>query len=170
VLKSGSVDASFPAPSFSPDSGTTPYTVSSDTTVLLDDDPSDGNPHLYAKWGDPSPYLYLGNGDGDPTNDPAVTGLTVNTGATLVLVDQGYWGGGYGTLQLTNDLVIYGTVTSGNLTANGGSGATAGGNGGNITLNSANPPTTNSGTLSAAGGIGPTPGTPGTRTVDGSVL
>ena len=110
VLKSGTVDASFPAPSFSPDFGTTPAIVSSDTTVLLDDDPNDGSPHLYAKTGDPN--LYLGNGNGDTKDDPAVTGLTVNAGVTLVLVDQAYGGAGYGTLQLTNDLVIYGTVTT----------------------------------------------------------
>jgi hypothetical protein len=109
VLKSGTVDASFPDPAFTPHFGGNAFTVSTDTTVLLDEDPNDGNPHLYAKSGDPN--LYLGNGNDDTGDDLAVTGLTVNAGATLVLVDQGYWGG-YGTLQLTNDLVVYGTVTT----------------------------------------------------------
>ncbi len=114
VLASGTVDASFPDPAFSPNFGAIPYVVSSDTTVLLDSDPSDGSPHLYAKAGVSDPRLYLGNGDGDAANDPAVTGLTVDAGATLTLVDQGYCGTGcgYATLQLTNDLVINGTVTT----------------------------------------------------------
>ena len=107
VLKSGTVDASFPDPSFSPDYGDTPAIVNSDTTVLLDEDSNDGN--LYAKSGNPN--LYLGNGDSDTENDLAVTGLTVDAGATLVLVDQDYEGG-FGTLYLTNDLVIYGAVTT----------------------------------------------------------
>jgi hypothetical protein len=110
VLKSGTVDASFPDPSFSPDFGDTPFTVTSNTTVVLDEDPNDGNPHLYAKTNDPN--LYLGNGNDDTGDDPAVTGLRVMASAALVLVDQGYEGGGYATLQLANDLVIYGTVTT----------------------------------------------------------
>jgi hypothetical protein len=105
VLKSGTVDASFPDPAFTPHFGSNPFTVSTDTTVLLDEDLNDGN--LYAISGDPN--LYLGNGNDDTGDDPAVTGLTVNAGVTLVLVDQGY-SGGYATLNLTNDLVIYGTV------------------------------------------------------------
>jgi hypothetical protein len=110
VLKSGTVDASFPDPSFSPDFGTTPYTVSSDTTVLLNDDTVSGN--LCSASGDNNLYIGNGNGTCGDGGDSVVTGLTVNAGATLVLVDQGIWGGGYGTLQLTNDLVIYGTVTT----------------------------------------------------------
>jgi hypothetical protein len=106
VLKSGTVDASFPDPAFTPDFGDHPFTVSSDTAVLLDQDLSNGN--LYAITDDPN--LYLGNGDGDTSDDPAVTGLTVEAGATLKLVEP--YGDGYGVLQLTNDLVIYGTVTT----------------------------------------------------------
>jgi hypothetical protein len=113
VLKSGTVDASFdsavsaPTPSF----GTNHYIVSGGTTtVLLDIDESgvlctfngDGN-------------LYIGDGSGScDGNDTMVTGLTIDAGATLVLVDQGYCGGpscgGYAVLQLSNDLVINGTL------------------------------------------------------------
>jgi hypothetical protein len=43
VLKSGTVDASFPDPAFTPHFGSNPFTVSTDTTVLLDEDLNDGN-------------------------------------------------------------------------------------------------------------------------------
>lgn len=107
VLKSGTVDASFTAPTITPEFGTNPYVVSTDTTVLLDSDPNDGESHLYAKTGDPS--LYLGNGDGDAENDMAITGLAINAGVTLVMVVQ--WEG-YGTLHLENDLVVHGTIAA----------------------------------------------------------
>lgn len=112
VRKSGTVDASFTIPAFTPDFGSISVIVSGGiTTVLLDTDKNDGSPHLYVKSGGGDPNLYLGNGDGDTTNDLPVTGLTVDAGATLVLVDQGYWGG-YGTVWLSNDLVVNGTITS----------------------------------------------------------
>lgn len=115
VSKAGTVDASIdtlvsaPVLSF----GTNSFVVSAGTTTVLDTDTNDGSPHLYVKSGDP--YLYLGNGDGITTNDPAVTGLIVDVGATLVLADQNYCGGGpgcpgYATLQLLNDMVVNGTV------------------------------------------------------------
>jgi hypothetical protein len=110
VLRSGTVDASFDSTVSTPTPGvgTNPAVVSSGTTTLeLVSDPTSTITGLYAKPGDP--YLYLGDGDGDATNDLAVTDLTVNAGATLVLVDQGYWGG-YGTVWLLNDMVINGTV------------------------------------------------------------
>ena len=114
VLRSGTVDTSFTAPSITPDFGATHYIVSDPnpitpliepTAVQLDEDLVNGG--LYTTNGEP--VLYRGNGDDDETNDPVVTGLTVTAGATLVLVDQGY---GYGTLQLENDLVVHGTITS----------------------------------------------------------
>jgi hypothetical protein len=110
VLRSDTVIASsipsvaLPAPSF----GTDPYIVSGGTmTVLLDTDESGV---LCTFNGDA--HLYIGDGDGlCDGNDTMVTGLTIDAGATLVLVDQGYWGG-YGTLWLSNDLVVNGTITS----------------------------------------------------------
>jgi hypothetical protein len=112
VLKSGTVDASFDSTVSAPTLGVgaNPAVVSGGTTTLeLVSDPSSTVAGLYAKPSDP--YLYLGDGDNDTTNDPAVTDLTVNAGATLVLADQGYWGG-YGTVWLSNNLVIYGTIIS----------------------------------------------------------
>jgi len=116
VLKSGTVDAVITVPTFTPDFGapeTHAVVSAGTTTVLLDSDPADGS-HLYAKSGGSDANLYLGDGDGNATNDPAVTGLTVEAGATLILVDQGYCGGPgcYPTLQLSNDLVINGIVTT----------------------------------------------------------
>ncbi len=109
VLKTGFVDASFvvsePTPSFGPvhaviSSGTT-------TSVQLDIDGIDGG--LYTKAG--NPRLYLGNNDGNTANDPEVTGLTVEAGASLVLVDQGYWGGS-SVAHFSNDMVIEGTLAA----------------------------------------------------------
>ncbi len=112
VLKSGTVDAVIAVPAYTPDFGTDPaahavVSAGSTTTVLVNDDPNDGNPHLYTKNGEFN--LYLGNGDGDATNEIPVTGLTVEAGATLILVDQG---SGYATLRLANDMVIFGTLTT----------------------------------------------------------
>ncbi len=112
VLKSGTVDASFDSSVSTPplEIGANPAVVSGGTTTLeLVSDLTSTITGLYAKPGDP--YLYLGDGDGDTTNDLAVTDLTINAGATLVLADQGYWGG-YGAVWLSNYLVINGTITS----------------------------------------------------------
>ena len=117
VLRSGTVNALFTVPAVTPYFGDHAFIVSSGTTtVLLDNDPNDGQPHLYARSGDA--YLYLGNGNGDATDDVAVTGLTVPFGATLVLVDQGWWSG-FGSLQLENDLLVIGTLMT-DLSANNG--------------------------------------------------
>ncbi len=108
VLKSGTVDAVFTVPTYTPDFGTNHAVVSAGTTttVLLDADDSSGN--LCAiSW---NTDLYIGNGDKIcDGGDTLVTGLTVEAGATLVLVDQG---SGYATLRLANDLVIFGTLTT----------------------------------------------------------
>jgi hypothetical protein len=113
VLKSGTVDASFdstvsmPTLSF----GDNHYVVSSDTTVLLNDDMVSGNLCTY----DYSEYLYIGDGSGTcDNNDTLVTGLTVNAGVTLALV---YSGLDDNTLWLSNDIVVYGTITA-DLTTN----------------------------------------------------
>jgi len=114
VLKAGTVDASFTVPPMISDFGANHYIVSDPdpitpliepTTVQLDEDLVNGG--LYTTTGET--VLYRGNGDDDETNDPVITGLTVNAGSTLVLVDQG---DGYGALQLENDLVVHGTITS----------------------------------------------------------
>jgi hypothetical protein len=111
VLKSGSVDASFTVSAPTPSFGANHVIVNGGTTtVQLDADAIVGG--LYVKTGDP--HLYLGNGNGilTATDDAVVTGLTINAGATLVLVDQNYIISGYGTVVMTNDLVINGTLTS----------------------------------------------------------
>jgi len=110
VLKSGTVDASFDSSVSTPalSIGTNPAVVSGGTTtVLVDDDPNDATPHLYTKISDG--YLYLGNGNGDATDDLPVTELTVNAGSILVLVDPGF---GYAPLLLSNYLLVNGTITS----------------------------------------------------------
>ncbi len=109
VLKTGSVDASFVVSEPTPSFGTTHVVISSGTTtsVQLDVDGIDGG--LYTKAG--NPRLYLGNNDGDTANDPEVTGLTVEAGATLVLVDQNYWGS-TSVAHVSNDLVIDGTLAA----------------------------------------------------------
>jgi hypothetical protein len=110
VLNSGTVDASFDslvsaaAPSF----GTNPAVVSGGTTtVVLDADDVFGN--LCSVTGDTNLYIGDGNSACGDAGDSVVTGLAVNAGATLALVDQGF---GYATLRFQNDLVISGTLTS----------------------------------------------------------
>jgi len=83
--------------------------------VLLDGDAAAGNLCTITD----SPNLYIGDGIGTcgDGGDTLVSGLTVNSGATLVLVDNlnatslGIidWSG-YGVLQMTNDLVVNGTI------------------------------------------------------------
>jgi hypothetical protein len=111
-------------------------------------------------------YLWADSTNADSTTTITNSGNIDISGGTGDTGGAAYGGGSGDALSLQAQHV----TNSGNLTANGGNGTTAGGNGGNITLNSDTPPTTNSGTLSAAGGTGPTPGAPGTRTIDGSVL
>jgi len=115
VLRSGTVDTGLNAnasvPVTAANFGANPAVVSGGTTTLqVDaDDPALGN--LCTVTGDPN--IYIGDGDGTcdaGVNDIMVTGLTIDAGATLVLTDQGYWSG-YGTVWLSNDLVINGTLT-----------------------------------------------------------
>ncbi len=117
VLKSGTVDASFTVPTYTPDFGTDPAThaivsAGTTTTVLVDGDDFAGRLCMVNGGTD----LYIGNGDGTcgGIGDTIVTGLTVESGATLVLVDQGSCGGPgcYPNLQLSNDLVVNGVITS----------------------------------------------------------
>jgi len=117
VLKSGTVDASFAAPGMASaplNIGTNPYVISGGTTtleVVSDTTSTVSGPYLKPS----DPYLYIGDGDGDTTNDVTpVTGLTISAGATLVLVDQGYCGGpvcgGSAALHLSDTLVVSGTL------------------------------------------------------------
>ena len=115
VLKSGTVDAVFTVPTFTPDFGAVHAVVSAGTTttVLLDDDDFSGR--LCMAGGDSN--LYIGNGSGTcGDGDDTVTGLTVESGAVLILVDQG---SGYAMLRLANDMVINGTLTT-DISANWG--------------------------------------------------
>jgi hypothetical protein len=114
VLKSGTVDAIVTVPTFTPDFGTDPtahavVSAGTTTTVVVDTDDFSGQLCMATSLG--SPYLYTGDGNGTcgDTNDILVTGLTVESGAILVLADYGYWGG-YGELWLDNDLVVNGTI------------------------------------------------------------
>lgn len=112
VLKDGTVDtgsnATAPASVTAVNFGTNHAVVSGGTTTVeLISDPTSTIAGLYAKPSDA--YLYVGDGDSDTTNDLPVTGLEINGGATLVLTGQGFWGG-YGTVWLSNDLVINGTL------------------------------------------------------------
>ena len=115
VLKSGTVDTVITVPTYTPNFGADPtahavVSAGTTTTVVVDVDDFSGELCMTTSLG--SPYLYIGDGNppcGD-TNDILVTGLTVETGATLVLADYGYLGGGYGELWLDNDLVIKGTI------------------------------------------------------------
>ncbi|MFO7644048.1 MAG: carboxypeptidase-like regulatory domain-containing protein [Desulfosarcina sp.] len=114
VLKSGNVDAVFPEPSTTADFGAYQFTVSTDTTVTGTDDAPGALCQVFGQDGS----LYIGDGNGICGNDldTRVTGLTVAAGATLVLVDNIYL---HGMLNLENDLVIQGTITS-DLSVNSG--------------------------------------------------
>ena len=110
MSKSGTVDASFDSVVSTPilSFGTTSFVVSAGTTTVLNTDTTPGN-LCQVSGGDGSLYIGDGNGTCGDGLDTLVTGLTVDPGATLVLLDQG---SGYGTLRLTNDLVINGTLTT----------------------------------------------------------
>ncbi|MFO7716849.1 carboxypeptidase-like regulatory domain-containing protein, partial [Desulfosarcina sp.] len=114
VLKSGTLEASFPEPSTTANFGTHPFTVSTDTTVP----DTDNTPGALCQAFGQDGTLYIGNGNGicGDDLDTRVTGLTVAAGATLVLVDDGNM---QGMLNLENDLVIRGTITS-DLSVNSG--------------------------------------------------
>jgi hypothetical protein len=105
VLASGTVDATFVVSAITASFGANPVVVSGGTTTVQSN--TDAIPGgLYTKDG----FLYQGDGNGK-LDDPVVTGLTVAAGATLVLVDQ-QAATGYGTVKLSNDLVINGTITT----------------------------------------------------------
>jgi hypothetical protein len=106
VLKSGTVDASFTVPPITTDLGAHGFTVNTDTTVPNTDDTPGAL--CQESYGDGSLYIGDGNGFCD-SGDTKVTGLTIAAGATLVLFDSA---AGSGSLRLTNDLVINGTLTS----------------------------------------------------------
>lgn len=116
VLKSGTVGTVITVPTYTPNFGTDPsahavISAGTTTTVVVDTDDFSGA--LCMVSGDPN--LYIGDGSGIcGDGDLIVTGLTVETGATLVLVDQGHCGGPgcYPNLQLSNDLVVNGVITS----------------------------------------------------------
>jgi len=117
VLKSGTVGTVITVPTYTPNFGTDPaahavVSAGTTTTVVLDTDDFSGE--LCMVSGDPNLYIGDGNGTCGDGGDVLVTGLTVETGATLVLVDQGYCGGPgcYPNLQLSNDLVVKGVITS----------------------------------------------------------
>jgi len=109
VLKSGTVDASFTVPPITPDFGnpSSSFTVTTDTTVSSIDNTVGALCQVYG--GDGSLFIGDGTGTCGDGGDIQVTGLAVDAGATLVLIEQG---SGAGTLRLTNDLVINGTLAT----------------------------------------------------------
>jgi len=108
VLRTGTVDATYAVPAFSPEFGTNPATVTGGTvTVLLDADEIRGN--LCNTSGVNNLFIGDGNGICGDDGDSTVSGLTIEAGATLVLVDQTF---GYATLHLSDDMVINGTLTT----------------------------------------------------------
>jgi hypothetical protein len=120
VRGSGSVDASFasavsePTPSFGPVHA---IVSGGTTTVLLDADNVPNN--LCMNSTDLNGTIYEGDASGvcGDAGDSIVTGVTVNAGATLVLIDAGvtlpiYDHTGYGTLIVSHDVVVNGTIIS----------------------------------------------------------
>ena len=111
ISPSGSADASFPAPTYTPSMGANSYTVSVDTDVQLNVDAVPGG--LYANGTtDPSSVrLYEGDGDGNTGNDPAVTGLVVQAGVTLTLISASDTDGtSYAGYLFANDVFVYGIL------------------------------------------------------------
>ena len=111
LSKTGTVDASFTMPVFTPDYGAVPYTVSADLTVELDGDTSVGG--LCTVSGvQMNRFLYVTDNDGVCASGPPVTGLLVAANATLTLpeatsqsgIDNMAW------YELNDDLVVYGTI------------------------------------------------------------
>ncbi len=83
VLKSGSVDASFTATTASANLGVAGHVFTTDATVPLDPPVDPGMNEPYLLTGDTN--LYLSDGDNILNNDPAVTGIRVDTGVSLTL-------------------------------------------------------------------------------------
>ncbi len=112
VMRSGTAAATFSSPSPSSYAfGVTPCTITRDQTVQLDRDAVAAG--LYTRLQDA--HLYLGNGDGDTTNDPPVTGLHIAEGATLFVPKNTFydWLPTYDFgISLENDLVIDGTLAT----------------------------------------------------------
>jgi hypothetical protein len=109
VLNSGTVDATFSVPTITADLGANPFIVSADTAVTNTDDTPGALCQVYeGDGGDGSLYVGDGNGTCDG-GDTQVSGLTIAAGATLVLFDPTAESG---SLRLTNDLVINGTLTT----------------------------------------------------------
>jgi Carboxypeptidase regulatory-like domain len=106
VLKSGTVDASFTAPTI-PNPGAQAFTVNSDTLVPDTDD----TPGALCQVSGGDGSLYIGDGDGTcgDSSDAKVTDLTVAAGVTLTLVDES---SGLGSLLLANNLVVNGTIAT----------------------------------------------------------
>jgi hypothetical protein len=101
VSPDGSVLIQFVVPSMAAEFGTYKVTVTTDKTVNENNvgDPTAGV--LYKSSG----ILYEANGNGDPNDDPPVTGLEVAAGATL------YEDSSLGTLAVNNDIIIAGNIS-----------------------------------------------------------
>ncbi len=107
VLKNGTLDASFTMPTATPDLGANPVVVAADTTVSDIDDTPGALCQVYN--GDGSLYIGDGTGTCGDGGDTQVTGLAIDAGVTLTLIEDG---SGAGTLILPNDLVVNGTITT----------------------------------------------------------
>lgn len=102
--RAGSVDAKFTIPTYAQNFGNQKYTVTTDTTVLLDPADPTGLYMLQYNYN-----LYLGDGDGNLGDDPVITGLQVNAGKTIKFPEN--WLGSYSYVWFDNAVVVDGTVT-----------------------------------------------------------
>jgi hypothetical protein len=112
VLSSGEVDASFPPSSLTPDSGVNPLVIQSDTLVsVAATEPAVGIPYLQSG----KEYIYISDGNGTLGNEPRVTGLVVDEGATLTLELNSTLDSSVepaASLIVTNDIDNRGTITT----------------------------------------------------------
>lgn len=83
VLNAGEVDASFTFPADTPDLGSVPLVIDTDTGLVLDPvvEPGVGKPYIKSS----QPEIYVSNGDANFDNDPIATGLRVNENVVFSL-------------------------------------------------------------------------------------
>jgi hypothetical protein len=110
VSASGSADASFAPSEFTPYYGTNPLTISAD--VAIEYTPA-AEPAVDTLYIDTDDNLYISDGDtilgSADADELAVTGVKINEGITVTF---GVAGDANVTLNLENDFVNYGTVTT----------------------------------------------------------
>jgi len=108
VLTTGSVDTSFTIPSYTPIFGPNPLEVSGAVNVELNPAAGIAAGLPYIEFGLTS-VIRISNGDGVLGDEPAVTGIKINTGARLVLPQNL---AGLARINLTGDVDNKGTITT----------------------------------------------------------